>query len=311
MGISGLLPLLKSIHKPCHISEFAGQVVAVDAYVWLHRGIISCATDLALGRPTSRYVDYAMRRVKLLQGYGVKPYMVFDGGNLPSKRGVEVDRASKRNTAKEIAMRYYQSGDREKANEFFLKSIDVTPLMALNLIKALEIANVPFIVAPYEADAQIAYLDKIGAVTAVISEDSDLLVFGVKCLLTKFSDYGDCIAVYRSRLKECLDIDFSSFSDTMFRHMVILSGCDYTPGLRNIGLKRAHQLLKQYRTTDRAMQNLGIKGVTVPLGFRDDFVRADKTFLHQRVFCPMKNDIVMWNEPSGTLSDEINYHIGS
>lgn len=34
------------------------------------------------------------------------------------------------------------------------------------------------IVAPYEADAQLAYLMKAGIAQAIISEDSDLLVYG-------------------------------------------------------------------------------------------------------------------------------------
>jgi len=35
-------------------------------------------------------------------------------------------------------------------------------------------------VAPYEADAQLAYLQKEGLVDLVITEDSDMLVFGCK-----------------------------------------------------------------------------------------------------------------------------------
>ena len=54
MGISGLLPLLKSIQQYKHISELAGKTLAVDAYVWLHRGAYGCATELATGRPTTR-----------------------------------------------------------------------------------------------------------------------------------------------------------------------------------------------------------------------------------------------------------------
>jgi len=40
--------------------------------------------------------------------------------------------------------------------------------------------NIDFVVAPYEADAQLAYLEKIGLIQAIITEDSDLLVFGSK-----------------------------------------------------------------------------------------------------------------------------------
>lgn len=54
MGISGLLPLLKSIQVSKHLSECAGQTLAVDAYVWLHRGVHSCATELATGKNTNK-----------------------------------------------------------------------------------------------------------------------------------------------------------------------------------------------------------------------------------------------------------------
>lgn len=54
MGISGLLPLLKPIQRRRHLSEFAGQTVAVDAYVWLHRGAYACATELANGVATNK-----------------------------------------------------------------------------------------------------------------------------------------------------------------------------------------------------------------------------------------------------------------
>ena len=40
--------------------------------------------------------------------------------------------------------------------------------------------GVECIVAPYEADSQLAYLSKESLVDLVITEDSDLLVFGCK-----------------------------------------------------------------------------------------------------------------------------------
>ncbi len=46
------------------------------------------------------------------------------------------------------------------------------------------------IVAPYEADAQLAYLSKEGIVDTVITEDSDLLVFGSKRVLYKMDESG-------------------------------------------------------------------------------------------------------------------------
>jgi exonuclease-1 len=53
---TGLLPLLKSIQKPCSLKKFSGQTIGVDAYGWLHRGTAACAIDLALDKPTTKYV---------------------------------------------------------------------------------------------------------------------------------------------------------------------------------------------------------------------------------------------------------------
>ena len=54
MGIAGLLPVLKSITRPVHVSEYRGRRVAVDAYCWLHRGAYTCSVELCEGTPTDK-----------------------------------------------------------------------------------------------------------------------------------------------------------------------------------------------------------------------------------------------------------------
>lgn len=55
------------------------------------------------------------------------------------------------------------------------------------LFQAARSQGIDCLVAPYEADAQLAYLNKAGIVQAIITEDSDLLAFGCKKVLN--SDY--------------------------------------------------------------------------------------------------------------------------
>lgn len=55
MGIQGLLPFFKDIHNHTNLSQFAGKTLGVDGYVWLHRGAYACATEVVLGRPTTKY----------------------------------------------------------------------------------------------------------------------------------------------------------------------------------------------------------------------------------------------------------------
>ena len=46
--------------------------------------------------------------------------------------------------------------------------------------QAARARGVDCVVAPYEADAQLAFLSKVGLAQAIITEDSDLLAFGCK-----------------------------------------------------------------------------------------------------------------------------------
>jgi hypothetical protein len=63
--------------------------------------------------------------------------------------------------------------------EYFQRAVDITPRMAYRLIKALRKLNVECIVAPYEADAQLAYLSLKGYVQAVIRCRLSLHIRGV------------------------------------------------------------------------------------------------------------------------------------
>ncbi len=53
-GSLGLLPLLKSIHRPIELKKYAGETFGIDGYGWLHRGAIACAVELAQGKPTRK-----------------------------------------------------------------------------------------------------------------------------------------------------------------------------------------------------------------------------------------------------------------
>jgi len=60
-----------------------------------------------------------------------------------------------------------------------------------------------------------------------------------------------------------------------------------------------------------AIQSLRMQaGTKIPPDYMDHFNRANLTFKHQRVFCPEKESLVMWNQPEGAISDELHIYIG-
>jgi len=82
-----------------------------------------------------RYVHYVMKRVRLLRHYGIHPYMVFDGGHLPAKRGTEEERRHRRAENLACANELAAKGKHSQAREYYSKCVDVTPEMAFQLIK--------------------------------------------------------------------------------------------------------------------------------------------------------------------------------
>ncbi|KAK4497055.1 hypothetical protein PRZ48_011504 [Zasmidium cellare] len=289
----GLLPLLKSIHKPTHLRNFSGQTLGIDAYGWLHRGTVACAIELAQGLPTRKHIDFALHRVRMLIHFGVKPYLVFDGDYLPSKAHTEKERAERRKESKRVGLEMLRMGRSSQAQLELQKAVDVTPLMARELIEELKRMDVPYVVAPYEADSQLAYLEKQGTINGVISEDSDLLVFGVKCLLTKLDQYGECVMIKRDHFTACREISLASWTDREFRMMAMLSGCDYLPGIDKMGLKTAYRLIRKHKTVERVVRSVQFDGkMKVPAGYLEAFQNAERTFLYQWVFCPEANSLL-------------------
>lgn len=311
MGISGLLPLLKSIHKQCHLRQFAGQTLGVDAYGWLHRGTVACAIDLALDKPTRKHIDYCMHRVRMLIHFGIKPYLVFDGDHLPGKEVTNKERAAKRKESKRAGTELLKLGKTSQAHLELQKAVDVTPEMARMLIEELKLLGVDYVVAPYEADSQMVYLEKKGVISGIVSEDSDLLVFGAKCLITKLDNYGECVVINRADFTGCKDVSLVGWTDAQFRQMAILSGCDYLPSINKMGLITAYRLLRKHKTAERVLRQIQFDGkFKMPATYPEAYAQAELTFLYQWVFCPSAKRLVHFTKPGPDVEIEQLLHIG-
>ena len=77
----------------------------------------------------------------------------------------------------------------------------------------------------------------------VITEDSDLLAFGVNKCLFKMDSNGDGQEVDLENLKMATELNFSTFTNDMLLTTCILSGCDYLDTIKGIGFITAHRLV--------------------------------------------------------------------
>ncbi|KAL5175444.1 Exonuclease 1 [Glycine soja] len=307
MGIQGFLPLLKSIMVPVHIKDLKGCSVAVDTYSWLHKGALSCSTELCKGMPTTRHIEYCMHRVNLLRHFGVKPILVFDGGLLPMKSEQENKRARARKDNLARAVEHESDGNSAAAYECYQKAVDISPQIACELIQVLKQENLQYIVAPYEADAQMTFLAISGQVDAVITEDSDLIPFGCPRIIFKMDKFGQGVQFQYSMLQKNKELSFEGFNRQMLLEMCILSGCDYLQSLPGMGLKRAHASIKKFRSYDKVLKHLRYSGVSVPPFYEESFKKAIFTFQYQRVYDPINENIVHLSNIPDDIGDELDF----
>ena len=167
--------------------------------------------------------------------------------------------------------------------------------------------------APYEADAQLVYLERIGLVDGIITEDSDLLVFGAQNVFFKFEPDGGCVHISRSDFGKVKEVNLVGWTDVQFREMAILSGCDYLSSINGMGLKTAWKYLKKCKSVERVVRSVRLEGkMTVPPGYEDQFQMAVLPFLYQRVYCPRAEKLVHLSPiPENEWDEEKERYVGS
>ncbi|VAI76811.1 unnamed protein product [Triticum turgidum subsp. durum] len=173
----------------------------------------------------------------------------------------------------------------------FDKAVQITPSMAYQLIQILKTENVEFVVAPYEADAQLAYLATLdadqGGIAAVITEDSDLIAYGCTAIIFKMDRFGNGEEFRMEKtLKTVKDgLCFQDFDQNLFTGMCVLAGCDFLPSVPGIGTKRAYSLISKHKNIDLVLSTLKLdKRYSMPDDYIDSFWKTLAVFNHARVY---------------------------
>ncbi|RLV95101.1 Exodeoxyribonuclease 1 [Spathaspora sp. JA1] len=297
MGVTGLLPNLKEIQQAGTLERYRGTTLAIDTYGWLHRSVVSCAHELCMDIPTKKYINSILKKIEMLQHFGVTPYFVFDGASLPTKSETNLERKLKRQQARQQAETYMKQGNSKLAFKEFMKAASVTHAMAKSIMVELDNLGIKYVVAPYEADPQMVYLEKLGIVDGILSEDSDLLVFGCRRLITKLKDDGTCVEINRDDFVKVRSIPYlGSYTAEQIRLVAMLSGCDYTKGVGGIGIKSAFTLVRKYNNLQKITLALQSEGKQIPQDFKYQIDCANLAFQYQKVFHPESQKLMTLNE---------------
>lgn len=296
MGIQGLLPTFADAQRDSHIRDFRGLTAAVDAHGWLHAGLAGCALELLTGGSRG-HINFCLKRAGMLRRFGVEPIMVFDGDPLPAKLGTQLERKQRREAQRREGEERLRAGDMQGARSCFAQAAEVTPQMVDEVVKGLQAAGTRFIISPYEADAQIAFLALQGHVDFCISEDSDLLALGCERVLFKLQADGQCKEVLLEDVLQGRSLE-------QFQMACILMGCDYLPRLPRLGPMTALRIADRCSAPCDIVREARAQGLNVPPDFLRSFEQALLVMRHQTVIDPISGRRTALREPPPGLFQE-------
>ncbi|XP_060858120.1 DNA excision repair protein ERCC-5 isoform X1 [Metopolophium dirhodum] len=125
----------------------------------------------------------------------------------------------------------------------------VTQKITSEIKGLLKLFGIPYITAPMEAEAQCAFLEKIGRTEGTVTDDSDVWLFGANVVYKDFFDSQKYVKQFKS-----IDIKQQfALSQNSFIQLAFLVGSDYTNGIDGIGPVSAIEILSFFESKTKNM----------------------------------------------------------
>ena len=137
-------------------------------------------------------------------------------------------------------LRNQQKKDRRDADE-------VTHIMVTECQQLLKLFGLPYVTAPMEAEAQCAELVSLGIVDGIVTDDSDVFLFGGTRVYKNMFNQAKFVECY---LSSDLEKEYSLDRQKLIR-IAHLLGSDYTEGLPNVGPVTALEILSEFETLEQ------------------------------------------------------------
>ena len=193
MGIHGFANFFSSCYKEKELSSYLGKTMVVDGKFQLIRygiGIRETGQDMFnMKGEVINHIHAIMAFSLLMLRLGIKPVYIFDGKPPEIKRDTIDLRNSNKNKAHNKLSDIEDKNSKEYIKQF-KRSYSVSNEQIKECYDLLDYIGIPYITANGEADPYCANLCKNKEIYGIISNDSDILVFGAKTLLKDFTGKG-------------------------------------------------------------------------------------------------------------------------
>ena len=321
MGINNLNKFLRknclNVFKEIHISEYAYKKLAIDISLFLCKFKAVCGDN---------WVSAFINLISCLRRNEIHCVFIFDNGCPVEKLGEREERRKQQDNMKKKISDLNKSLDvykktgvvdnllnelhekiskdegkqllLSKKKHFNIKLVEDKIKKMSNYIlnisesdfeltkELFRILNVPFYIAPLEAECACADLCKRGIVDAVLTEDTDVLAYGSNIFLSKIDTSNDtCVQIVYEDVLKSLKLNESEFLD-----LCIMFGCDYNKNINKVGIETSYKYIQKYRTIDEISKQLSIDvSILNHVRTRELFTEYEKLNIGSIPFCGVPN----------------------
>jgi flap endonuclease-1 len=249
MGIPRLNKLLlekcsqQSIYN-IHLESLQGKKIAVDTSIYLYRFLSD-----------GNFMEQLYLFLSLFKYYRIEPVFIFDGKPPAEKSATIKKRKDIRKEAskefEELSQLLLTATDEEKSeiekkmSNLKRKMVRITWGYIDKAIELMTAYGFKHYLAPNEADQLCIYLNHIGEVDAVVSDDMDMIVAGCSYVIRSIN-MGTHEAVFYDTAKILVDMDLTKET---FIQIAALSSNDYeiTGNKISISIKRGYEYYQKYK----------------------------------------------------------------
>lgn len=236
---------LRDLFEPRPVPEgwLDGKRIAVDGhnvafrYLTSYRGRDGDVLRSPDGRAIGHLVGY-VNLVRHLRERGAEPIVVWDGATHPRKRATVEQRITARVEAALDAEAALAAGDQAAYLKHLRASTYLDAGMVRDATRLLESLGVAVVRAPHDGERYAAALCQAGHADAVATEDFDALVAGAPVVVRKAGSPD-------SFLQQLSDLEAHGLTREQLRHIAILCGTDFHPGVKGFGAKTAAKMLRE------------------------------------------------------------------
>ena len=273
MGIRNLHKFLKkhttNAYKETHLRVLRGKRIAIDTNIYLYK-FKGCARE----KWATMFTMFALK----FQKYNIHAVFVYDTKAPVEKNARKEERKQRKRNAEQrihaLENAIHEYNNTGKATELLhevsqknalpsllietppvskeavYKEITCLENQIINLTREdvsvskriLTELGLPYLDSPTEAETLCSHLCCHHLVDAVLSDDTDVLVYGTPLFLTKFNMRTDtCVELNFTDLLNQLQLTKAQFVD-----LCILSGTDYNDNIPNVGNEKAYKMIQKH-----------------------------------------------------------------